>query len=113
MPTVTATPNNRYQSLHPQLLLIMVRCLLAFIASPNPPPAPSLAPNTLIPPAPLQLQVVPIYMLGGAAYLRRRSGATGLELVPNRDFWASLPGLIKDGAGYVRARLFDRSYEAL
>lgn len=29
--------------------------------------------------------------------MRFKKGATGIEMIPNVEFWASLPGLVKDG----------------
>jgi hypothetical protein len=37
-----------------------------------------------------------VYILGGVI-INHRAGATGWDLMPNRSFWSSLPGLIKDG----------------
>ena len=35
------------------------------------------------------------YLLVGVAFRRIVVGATGVEMIPNRRFWASLPGLVR------------------
>lgn len=37
------------------------------------------------------------YFIIGSLYLKAVKQATGLDLLPNRDFWTSLPGLVQDG----------------
>lgn len=37
------------------------------------------------------------YLAFGALYMRMRHGASGADLIPNRELWMSIPGLIKDG----------------
>ena len=37
------------------------------------------------------------YLLSGVLYKKAVYGSTGSDLIPNIDFWASLPGLIRDG----------------
>ena len=39
-----------------------------------------------------------LYFAGGVAFMRIRREAHGKDLIPNRDFWVSLPGLIKVSA---------------
>ena len=34
------------------------------------------------------------YFIAGAVIMRVRFDATGADLIPNRSFWAALPGLI-------------------
>ncbi|XP_028414125.1 uncharacterized protein LOC114537164 [Dendronephthya gigantea] len=41
--------------------------------------------------------VLLIYLVFGAVFMKFRRGATGIYIIPNVGFWASLPGLIKDG----------------
>lgn len=38
-------------------------------------------------------------------FMNHRKGATGADLCPNRDFWAGLPGLVKDGFGFTIAKI--------
>ncbi|XP_063916028.1 uncharacterized protein LOC135132039 [Zophobas morio] len=40
---------------------------------------------------------VVVYLVGGCLILYFIRGARGLEMIPNIDFWRSLPGLMKDG----------------
>ncbi|XP_030754292.1 uncharacterized protein LOC115881070 isoform X2 [Sitophilus oryzae] len=42
-----------------------------------------------------------IYFVGGGLILYFARGARGIEVIPNYDFWTSLPGLIKDGTIYI------------
>lgn len=58
--------------------------------------------------------VMPVYLVGGALFLRRQRGATGWELIPNRGLWASLPGLVKDGVLFTAEKIrAARGYETL
>lgn len=41
------------------------------------------------------------YFIIGGALLYFLRGASGLELIPNIDFWRELPGLVKDGTLFV------------
>jgi len=41
-----------------------------------------------------------MYFGGGIAYKYKRKGTTGIESIPNIDFWRTLPGLVKDGCRY-------------
>ncbi|XP_068084157.1 uncharacterized protein [Anabrus simplex] len=38
-----------------------------------------------------------LYFVGGALALKLLRGAEGREMIPNYDFWVSLPGLVKEG----------------
>lgn len=40
---------------------------------------------------------VSVYFVGGALALKFLRGAEGREMIPNYDFWVSLPGLVKEG----------------
>ncbi|KJE91000.1 hypothetical protein CAOG_02209 [Capsaspora owczarzaki ATCC 30864] len=40
------------------------------------------------------------YLVGGMIFKRTRSGASGVEMVPNIDFWREVPGLIKASDGF-------------
>ncbi|XP_053373167.1 cation-dependent mannose-6-phosphate receptor-like [Mercenaria mercenaria] len=42
-----------------------------------------------------------IYFIAGILFLKSARGATGTELIPNYDFWTSLPGYIKDGVMFT------------
>ena len=41
-------------------------------------------------------------------FVRKRSG---INAVPNKDFWTALPGLIKDGSNFTYNRIFKRRSE--
>ncbi|CAH1799795.1 unnamed protein product [Owenia fusiformis] len=45
--------------------------------------------------------LLPLYVIGGMAIKRQRQGARGVEMVPNIEFWKSVPGLVKDGTMFV------------
>ncbi|XP_070565876.1 cation-dependent mannose-6-phosphate receptor-like isoform X2 [Ptychodera flava] len=47
------------------------------------------------------LVLVTVYFVGGILYMKFAKQAAGLDLIPNREFWVSLPGLIKDGILFV------------
>lgn len=36
-----------------------------------------------------------VYLVAGILFMKYRRGATGKEVIPNLEFWSSLPGLIK------------------
>jgi len=42
-----------------------------------------------------------VYVAAGITYNKVRKQATGLELIPNVEFWTSLPGLVKDGVMFI------------
>jgi len=46
------------------------------------------------------LIVSTVYIIAGMGYRYRWQEARGLEMIPNRDFWSVLPGLVKDGCVY-------------
>eukprot|EP00039_Didymoeca_costata_P025887 m.14461 g.14461 ORF g.14461 m.14461 type:complete len:260 (+) comp5104_c0_seq1:61-840(+) len=46
-----------------------------------------------------------IYFAGGATYLYKQKGERGWEMVPNKDFWSSIPGLVKDGMAFSYAKV--------
>lgn len=41
--------------------------------------------------------VLGVYFIAGMVFLKFVRGAQGTEMIPNYDFWTSLPGYIKDG----------------
>jgi len=45
------------------------------------------------------------YLLGGCAYKYLKQGATGIEVIPNIEFWKGLPMLVKDGVLYVTGKI--------
>jgi len=49
----------------------------------------------------LLLCLVVVYLGAGIAYNKLRKQATGKELIPNVEFWVSLPGLVKDGVMFI------------
>eukprot|EP00742_Colponemidia_sp_Colp-10_P007375 GILJ01007939.1.p1 GENE.GILJ01007939.1~~GILJ01007939.1.p1 ORF type:complete len:300 (-),score=10.23 GILJ01007939.1:133-1032(-) len=55
------------------------------------------------------LAVVVIYLVVGILY-KRRKGSSGIDLVPNLEFWKDLPALIKDGIMFSYNRLRGREY---
>ena len=42
-----------------------------------------------------------VYLIGGVLILHCLRGARGTEMIPNIDFWGSLPGLVKDGVIFL------------
>lgn len=42
-----------------------------------------------------------LYLVGGIIYKKIVNGAQGKELIPNIEFWTSLPGLVLDGCAFV------------
>uniref|UniRef100_H2Z8L3 Cation-dependent mannose-6-phosphate receptor n=1 Tax=Ciona savignyi TaxID=51511 RepID=H2Z8L3_CIOSA len=42
-----------------------------------------------------------VYLVGGILYNRYKNEKTGLDMIPNREFWSSLPGLIADGVKFI------------
>jgi len=42
-----------------------------------------------------------VYVAAGVTFNKVKKQATGLELIPNVEFWTSLPGLVKDGAMFI------------
>jgi len=46
-----------------------------------------------------------LYLVVGMLVMRFGKGATGAEMVPNHDFWVSLPGLFMDGCRFTVAKI--------
>lgn len=46
-----------------------------------------------------------VYLIAGVAYMRIRHEAEGADLIPNREFWADLPVLVKDGVVFSLAKV--------
>ena len=49
--------------------------------------------------------VLGAYFVFGTIYLAAAQGKRGVEMVPNREFWFSLPGLVQDGSLFVLAKI--------
>ncbi|XP_065830100.1 uncharacterized protein [Oscarella lobularis] len=45
--------------------------------------------------------LITVYFVAGILVMKFKSGAQGKEMIPNVSFWASLPGLVKDGFLFV------------
>lgn len=55
-----------------------------------------------------------VYFVGGALYLGIVRGAKGKEMVPNYEFWADLPALVRDGTLFcVRGCKTEEYYERI
>jgi hypothetical protein len=48
------------------------------------------------------------YFVGGTLYRKFRLQATGKDMIPNVDFWAALPGLIREGVAFTRLSVSTR-----
>jgi len=54
-----------------------------------------------------------LYFVIGAIYLNKTKGATGTEMIINKDFWTSLPGYIKEGCRYSWSLVSRSEYQRL
>jgi hypothetical protein len=56
-----------------------------------------------------------VYFVGGFIFLRFVKHREGGDAIPNREFWADLPGLVKDGIMFVinKIRGTPSSYETV
>jgi hypothetical protein len=58
-----------------------------------------------------------VYLVGGMVFKSQRLGAAGAEMVPNIEMWRGLPGLIKDGFGFIKEKITgkksDSSYQTM
>lgn len=43
------------------------------------------------------LVIVVVYFVGGVLFMKFKREASGKDLIPNVEFWSSIPGLVKDG----------------
>lgn len=63
------------------------------------------------------LVLVLVYVAGGITYNRVKRQATGKEMLPHPEFWAGLPGLVKDGVlfswGCVTGKSRNSGYESV
>ncbi|XP_060066319.1 uncharacterized protein LOC132546613 [Ylistrum balloti] len=48
--------------------------------------------------------VIAVYLIGGVLFNKLKKGNSGKDLIPQRELWVSLPGLIKDGVFFVVKR---------
>lgn len=46
-----------------------------------------------------------VYLIAGAAVKWKMYSATGVDMVPNIEFWSQLPGLIRDGCLFVKNKI--------
>eukprot|EP01115_Flamella_aegyptia_P014930 TRINITY_DN8822_c0_g1_i2.p1 TRINITY_DN8822_c0_g1~~TRINITY_DN8822_c0_g1_i2.p1 ORF type:complete len:206 (+),score=58.06 TRINITY_DN8822_c0_g1_i2:390-1007(+) len=53
-----------------------------------------------------------VYLVGGVIFKKVRMHAEGVELIPNVEFWTSLPGLVRDGFKFVFNKVFRRGQSA-
>jgi len=42
-----------------------------------------------------------VYFAAGVAYMKFKNHAEGTQMIPNHDFWFSLPGLVRDGGKFL------------
>ncbi|XP_015116868.1 cation-dependent mannose-6-phosphate receptor [Diachasma alloeum] len=54
-----------------------------------------------------------LYFIGGAAILIYCRGAVGRETIPNYEFWADLPALVRDGVTFTLSGCSAVSYERI
>jgi len=58
--------------------------------------------------------VVFLYLAVGVVYQWKKNHATGLELIPNHEFWRETPGLFKDGCLYAFRKITcKKDYQSL
>lgn len=48
----------------------------------------------------LLFTLVPVYIVAGCLYKRKKLGTQGKESCPNYDFWSTIPDLVKDGCRF-------------
>jgi hypothetical protein len=49
-----------------------------------------------------------MYVGGGIYYNMKTKGAEGVQAMPHLDFWAQMPGLVKDGVTFTKAKYDER-----
>eukprot|EP01098_Paradermamoeba_levis_P013302 TRINITY_DN603_c0_g1_i2.p1 TRINITY_DN603_c0_g1~~TRINITY_DN603_c0_g1_i2.p1 ORF type:complete len:250 (+),score=50.39 TRINITY_DN603_c0_g1_i2:69-818(+) len=56
-----------------------------------------------------------VYCVGGVLFLKFQRQAEGLDVIPNKEFWFSLPGLVKDGVVFSWGKITGRggSYDSV
>jgi len=57
------------------------------------------------------LVVVVAYIVAGILFNKFKRQASGLELIPNFEFWAAIPGLVKDGFQFTINKTIRRGYQ--
>jgi hypothetical protein len=50
-----------------------------------------------------------VYFAAGIAFKRIRMHSEGIEMIPNVEFWTSLPGLVRDGVFFIRNKITGKS----
>ena len=48
----------------------------------------------------------------GTNIISTNQGATGLDMIPNRELWTNMPGLIKDGVSFTFNKITGRTSTA-
>ncbi|KAM9996916.1 hypothetical protein ACTFIZ_001857 [Dictyostelium cf. discoideum] len=51
------------------------------------------------------LSFTTVYLVGGILINKFKNEKSGLDLIPNKDSWSSLGGLISDGFGFVKSKV--------
>ncbi|KAJ9461638.1 hypothetical protein DIPPA_15423 [Diplonema papillatum] len=46
-----------------------------------------------------------VYFAAGSAYMYKVKGETGVNVIPNVELWKGLPGLMKDGAAFLKGKV--------
>ncbi|OWF40504.1 uncharacterized protein LOC110463730 isoform X1 [Mizuhopecten yessoensis] len=58
-----------------------------------------------------------VYVGGGMTYMRVRKNAAGVGMLPHKEFWAAIPGLIKAGAVFtyqkIRGKISGQEYSSI
>jgi len=54
-----------------------------------------------------------VYLIAGVIFKRFKMGATGAEMIPNVEFWQSLPGLVMDGFRFVFSKFRGGGYASV
>jgi len=54
------------------------------------------------------LCLIVIYVVGGILFNRFKRQLTGIEMIPNVEFWISIPGLVKDGVMFLVNKITKR-----
>eukprot|EP01064_Diplonema_japonicum_P025386 TRINITY_DN3678_c0_g2_i3.p1 TRINITY_DN3678_c0_g2~~TRINITY_DN3678_c0_g2_i3.p1 ORF type:complete len:206 (+),score=45.74 TRINITY_DN3678_c0_g2_i3:54-671(+) len=54
-----------------------------------------------------------VYMGAGMAYRFKVKGETGVNMVPNVEFWKDLPNLMKDGALFIKNKVTGGGYSSV
>jgi len=51
------------------------------------------------------------YFVAGILYNKYKTEKTGTDVIPNKEFWSSLPGLIRDGCLFTKEKAFSKKGE--